>query len=752
MKIPYVGSKAKTPVAEAPTLAEKRTEQAKAGYADSTRPADAQLKAIGIDPSDKLGPANLGKSKIIDVLGGAQFAEFKAVQVPGRVAWVNFALARKMGFDVPPGNKMTPEFEKQLIEALSYRAVRDGEDTGDAKVITMHADKYGGTNIGNKKGAARAGFLPWGNLNIKGVGLTPLFVPGGDFTHSHGGAPMREGLLEALWGEVNGNLFAAGSTQILAVIDNNDFTQFPSGGREKRALIVRAGQQFRPAHLLNGSTANKNAAKQFARAAAETGDLATRQYKGKTVPDLEQTQKNIIGKHARTAAEQFRWRILHGALSTSNMEIGGAQLDLATETPQLRTARVKVLDFLQHFGAEHRDRIKQIDLVFTAMQSSVSKDDKTAMNLKPVAVGKEFEFAYHQQLEIQMMKAAGLKEDAALAIQLANPQLARTFTGSLLEIAALENKGIVNVDKQTADGASVADVFGALGALPERYFAGSADLVADIRELMKPVFDGGSPSKNAANKSTFESATTKLAADYDALMTAVGEHAAAIYDNPAAMKRSISQRAAFENVPLTELFRAKLNDRFMYAVDDYDAGKDMRVLTEAIDKTAAVSVRNVDGLIGQGAASRMGDGGVELGLRTIDGIDYSVRAWDGGQRRLHLEMPVTGDRHKGYDLGTLPGSPHLSRNQVENMSYRFSTDGWKTYQEAPARLSTDDAGQRTITFDIPTLGSDVGQLEGLFHVTDGGFWLKDGSSNFRGYTYAVPDNAELADISSRLDD
>lgn len=70
---------------------------------------------------------------------------------------------------------------------------------------------------------------------------------------------------------------------------------------------------------------------------------------------------------------------------------------------------------------------------------------------------------------------------------------------------------------------------------------------------------------------------------------------------------------------------------------------------------------------------------------------------------------------------------------------------------AKAELSQDEDGRRVLRFEIPVLPSDVGRLEGVFYAAQGReFWIKDGASNFRGYTFAVPDEHELGRIEGGL--
>lgn len=714
----------------------------------STTPQDVRLRKMGIDPTTPLGPAQIGATTIGEVLGRGRYARFEAVRVPGRVAWVNFELARQMGFDVPPSNTMTPALEKQLIEALSWRALEAGEEAGDRETITMIADKYGGTALVRNEGAGRAGFLPWGNLTVKGVGKTPLLdEETSDFLHGHGGAPMREGLLEAIWGEVNTNLFTRGSTQILAVIDTGDETVFPDGSREKRALIIRAGEQLRPAHLLAGEEdGHKQTTSIFLEAARRTGLLRTEGDQ----PDVRETMTAVADAHAKTAAEQVRWRVLHGAVSTSNMEFDGAQMDLATETSQARTAPIHVLAHGQTYLNEHVERAVELQRSYDAVVDGLSKRERKQYNGKKLAVERVMRDRYDYHLGVQFLKAAGLKERVAERIAEAEPDLATSYRTTLLEMAKLTNRdGRFNAEEDTHDDKSVVDVFNMLGGLPGAYFdEPGGDHRETIRSLLKPLISSN-PRHAGGLVREVDELVDKFAPLYHEVMQAALTHGADAYDDLDAMKRAVTQRAAFENVPMDQLYRKSLHDMLVGKIGEYQATGDADLFREAVDKTIAASVRNVDALIGQGTASRLNDGGVELGARTIDGIGYSVRAWDSGRRRLHLEVPVTPEGD-GFRLPTLPGAPHLSHRQVENLSYLFTTDGWKTNQQVEARLGSNEDGAPVLTFDIPKLRSDVGQLEGLFYCEAGGFWLKDGASNFRGYSFAVPDNVELEAIEARL--
>jgi hypothetical protein len=207
--------------------------------------------------------------------------------------------------------------------------------------------------------------------------------------------------------------------------------------------------------------------------------------------------------------------------------------------------------------------------------------------------------------------------------------------------------------------------------------------------------------------------------------------------------RSIASRARFENEPLDLLYRARIHRAFDKAIACYQATGDPRVIEEAIDKVTAVSQRSVEALLRQGEKRKV-EGGWELQGRVIDAVAYCVHASADGRRHLQVKLPLEGDAVVGYHLPGQQDRPRLQAEVLESLRYRFTFDGWATWAEAPARVQTDADGRATVVFDIPVLTGQAARVEGLFHVTAGnGFWIKDGASNFRGYSFAVPDAKEL---------
>src|SRR6185369_12316079 len=349
-------------------------------------------------------------SPIIDTLGPLSFAEFQAYRFPGTVLWCNFELLRELGFDVPESNQLTPELNQQLLAAFSLRAV-NGEAVNGHELLTLYADKYGGDGVRPALGAGRAGFLTHGNLYIKGLGFTPLFRhnDADDFVHSHGGVHLEDCLSEAVFGEVTHNLFTRGANRIVAIIDQGKHVTEPSGRERHIALAVRAGAQLRPGHLLaRRARGSCSPVEMFISIANATGQLVLQPDSG--LPDLAATMLRIVDDHARTAADSFRWRTIHGAISPSNMDLSGAMLDLPTQSMQPRTAPIFMLDYVQSaYGTEHKERGFYLAQMYRRVLRATDPATRARFNLRWLNISNEMDARYAKHLQVKLLGAAGLR-------------------------------------------------------------------------------------------------------------------------------------------------------------------------------------------------------------------------------------------------------------------------------------------------------------------------------------------------------
>ena len=690
----------------------------------------------------------LPASQALSVLGPETFAEFVAVKAPGKVIWCNFELARQLGFSVPLQNQLTPEFQEQLLN-LSLRALPPGEDLQGREKIMMYADRYGGDGLGPALGAGRAGFLSYGNLYVKGMGFTSLFKhnDGDDFAHSHGGVHLDDCLVEAVFGEVDENLFVQGSSRVVAIIDQDKYVTPPSGRRIPIALVIRTGAQLRPGHLLIRRRSRHSQLAKFIDIAAATGQLVTR-HEGSTdaeVPDIKATMLRIVDDHARTAAESFRWRMIHGALSSSNMDISGAMLDLPTQSTQPRTAPVWLLDYADSaFGSEHISRATRLAPIYRKLMRNVPEPDWPKLNIELINFRAEMTAAYNKHLQVELLNAVGLKKVVSLRIQAEHPEIARAFAELLLEMSGLKNRGPLCVARRLVEKVAVLDVFNLLGAFPKTFFANSAaDHSKFIYDQLKPIYSGNRYQR-AAKQVTVNALVAKFSGLYRQLMTACAEYAHEYYGDLENLRSSIAVRAAFENQPLEFLYSHRLFTELRKAIAGYKSSGDVRVIREALDQRIAISLRRVDGLLSQGGSRLLSGGGVELQMRTIEGIDYSVRAWNDEKqtRMIHVSIPI--QRENSHYTTRLPGLGRLTKSQIQSLRYRFTTDGWLTVGEARGRLLHDERDGLSLSFHLPCGFPLVGRLAGSFHL--GGAGDVDRSQEterFEGYVFTIPDRQEL---------
>jgi hypothetical protein len=701
---------------------------------------------LGIEP-ERADGSGLRASQALKVLGPDAFAKFSAVRAEGKVIWCNFDLARQLGFDVPPGNLLTPEFHNQLL-SLSLRSVDPDENHAGKQTVSMYADRYGGDGLGPAMGAGRAGFLAHGNLYVKGIGFTPLFRHDDvdDFAHSHGGVHLDDCLVEAVFGEVNENLFDKGSSRIVAIIDQGKEVIAPTGQRIRIGIAVRTGAQLRPAHLLRRLRSKDSQLKNFVAITTASGQLATKQDRStrEDIPDLKATMLRIIDDHAQTAAEGFRWRMIHGALSASNMDISGAMLDLPTQSTQPRTAPVWLLDYSDSiFGSEHTARAVYLSPVYRKLLRNVPESDRKKFNLELLNIRGEMAQAYGKHLQVQLLRAAGFKTEVARRIQCEHIDLAGRFANLIIEMSSLKNRGALCVAKSVVEDIAVLDVFNLLGTIPEIYFTNpAADHRAFIYDQLKPILKGNRFHR-ARKRGVIETLVDKFAELYRELMGTCGEYATVFYDDLKRMQASISARAAFENAPLDHLYSHRLFTELRQAITIYKSTGNARILSDAIDQRIVASLRSVDGLLAQGSCSRLPGGGIQLERRTIDGVDYSVRAWnDAAQtRRLHVSLPV---QRAGSCYSIDIWHPlQLTNQQIQSLRYRFTTDRWKTSATARARLK--EAGRNGLTIEFEDLPSVpiIGQLEGTFYFHGSSELMPKDRNGASAYVFAIPDKQEL---------
>lgn len=711
--------------------------------------ATQTFRRLGIGPNRD--PHNgIWCSQVFEALGVGSFAQFPVIRSPGKVIWCNFELARQLGFKVPRSNQLSPQFHDELVTLLSFRAVGLKDGVSDRETVTMFADRYGGDGVNPALGAGRAGFLPYGNLYVKGVGFTPLFKHSNpyDFVHSHGGVHLEDCLTEAIFGEVNHNLFSQGSIRMLAIVDQGRHVTEPSGRQRHIALAVRAGSQLRPGHLLGRpGRPSQSLLDKFVAITRATHQLVVRmdELTGDEIPDVAATMLRIVDDHARTGADGFRWRVIHGAISASNMEMSGAMLDLPTQSAQPRTAPVWTLDYAHSvFGEEHKERAFQLFPMYQKLLRRTPPAIRLRFNMKWLNIPSEMDRAYREHLEVKLLSAAGLKMELAEQLQSEQPELASHFADVIVNMSRLRNPGSVSVSRALVESVSVLDVFHLLHNFPALHFKDpNGDNTGAMLSYLKPVYRGNR-FHVTKKKATVAALVREFASLYGELMVACVDYARKYYGSVKRMQASIIARAAFENEPLDQLYYRSLYENMNKAIADYQATGDAEIVSKAINHTISASLRSVDALLIQGDSRRLPEGGVELQMRTIDGVDYSVRAWNDKTqtRRLHVRLPLF--KQGKYLVTAIPGLQRMTKRQIQSLRYRFTTNEWKSSRVVSGRLANDE--RDGLNFDFENLSNPpaFGRIEGYCYLGKPGEpTSKTRRQCFGGYTFAIPDRQEL---------
>lgn len=296
----------------------------------------------------------------------AAFVRFKARRLAKpRVVWVNHALIHDLSIDAP---RSEAELHRQLLDAFGFMvpsSMDAPEDFLDEEREFV-GERYG-TNgrICANGGGVRCGLN--GYFQLKGIGRNPLAAKHGDEWHTHGGASVEEGIREAIWGEITHAELPLGGVRILAVIATGKSTKYDfglvgnqSGDAPEGAIIVRE-PNLRPAHYERVPFYKPQDGLELphdverVRGAFERLHLA--------VPDGEEsalTQANLVPvltrlahRYARQHAAARARRLVHGAITSSNIEITGKYIDFGTMTAFSGYGNYLVARGLPSFWEDH---------------------------------------------------------------------------------------------------------------------------------------------------------------------------------------------------------------------------------------------------------------------------------------------------------------------------------------------------------------------------------------------------------------
>lgn len=222
---------------------------------------------------------------------------------------------------------------------------------------TFYAERYGGVGIGSNGGGARCGTD--GRYLVKGMGSNQLLGADSDFWYGHGTLPLVDAVAEAVWAKVLKHALPFGAVETPAVIATGRMSWTRErGGAPKGhpgALLIRAATlrlssferaiYFKPKYVSEKDFINKSALKDVQRtrsainflpSAILFGGLTEGESSNASPSDenegVIEGLRNVGQRIAMQSAAASAKRIMHGALTGSNIALDSRWMDLGCVT------------------------------------------------------------------------------------------------------------------------------------------------------------------------------------------------------------------------------------------------------------------------------------------------------------------------------------------------------------------------------------------------------------------------------------
>lgn len=406
-----------------------------------------------------------------------------------RVLWINYALLREMGIDVP-AEGMTTQFEKEILEAFGY-AIPQADDPSHLfgpETKEFYADRYGGLGMNGNLGSGRAASA--GKVQIKGIGKTPLVGRKvTDYGHAHGGASISESIQEAIWGEILHREMPNGANRVLAVISTGTYTQH-SGWKEERALSVRV-DPLRPAHFLsNGSVDGEDAkadALRVNRVLSRLRDSLPKREETKHLSDHDAIAlglREFIAKTGQQYAASYARRFFHGATSPSNFLMDGGSIDYGTQTAIPDFQKVKVLSDESYFGDTMMQKTDLLHEIIDDLAKTLPPSLRKAVPSREES-DRLFDEAYFPHLRSEMLRLTGAPPE--LVSKMKNDPAANELAEELLKIARAGHDEVIEPKGQTLQFRGTYDLGAILNLLASHDKKSKRGLSAALKPLIPKI-------------------------------------------------------------------------------------------------------------------------------------------------------------------------------------------------------------------------------------------------------------------------
>jgi hypothetical protein len=352
-----------------------------------------------------------------------------------RVLWYNVRRFEELGLPHPRGGRMTPRFEKALLDAFAYGIPQPEEPpelyTELAK--TLYPDRYGGRWVGHYKGAARGAAA--GHAYLKGTNFTP-FRWGGAPPHHRGTESLVGAVVETIWGMVFNRSLPIGAVEPLVIIDRGDSNEFGPKMVVVRENVPRIGHYVSNlAELPTVDNARVEGALARLRAALPPGHLPVPASWRRRPYGAE--LYHHIHRVAHQHAAAYALRLFPGSPSESNTLVDGRFLDFSTSSSNRGYAPIKVLDFVNAFGDPD---IFYEALIHAPFAHALRQWGSDPADREVPDVHGTFFATYEHYRRLEMLKLTGIPEEQAEGLLPAAGQLL-----DLMDRLAMEGTRKVNV-------------------------------------------------------------------------------------------------------------------------------------------------------------------------------------------------------------------------------------------------------------------------------------------------------------------
>lgn len=300
----------------------------------------------------------------------------------------------------------------------------DPEGAYLSETRTFAGERYGGANAAYNGGGVRCGEVD--GISIKGIGQNALVGSTTDFYHSYGGASLNEGIAETVWGEVANLALPFGGVRVLGLLDTGTRVPLMLAPEDidpttRRALILRHATPraahfmravyYRPSELMRRSVSD---AERTRAAIGSIGETFNALYGGAPADKLDPYYLNeclveTFQRYAAQIAAARSKRIMHSAITDSNLTLDGSWLDFATATTVYDYGRIYAAPFSPDFTQEGANMNQIItDLLFYLKK--YLPNNRGARILSPQQLIGQYRRFFNERLTAEFMKLFGAAE------------------------------------------------------------------------------------------------------------------------------------------------------------------------------------------------------------------------------------------------------------------------------------------------------------------------------------------------------